>query len=282
MALFTLNFKSRQLYAPTEVKVLLPDVPTGSNPQDHYSKKFKVLWLLHGANSDPNDWLLKTNIARYVRYEDIMVVFPTAINSFYSNYTYPGYNYWNYLNEELMPMIQGWLPASTDPKDNYLGGFSMGGLGTMMLGFTHPELFAGLIIMSVAPFGGDSGWLSPLRELSSAEFRKWAAENKEKVSDIQATLVGRYPTVGEYLDSCENCWDRFAEVVKAGKLPKTFAGIGTSDSLYPDFQKFQQYAKQLNANILFETLDGYAHEFEYWDVGIKHALEYFGLVKDVR
>lgn len=280
MALFTLDFKSRQLNAPTEVKVLLPDVPTGSPPKDHYSKKLKVLWLLHGMNSDPNDWLLKTNIGRYVRYYDIMVVFPTAINTSYSNLTYPEYNYWNYLNDELMPMIQGWLPASTDPKDNYIGGFSMGASGTMMLGFTRPELFNGLIILSNAP--RDVEYLRPLRDLTSAEFEAWAKENLKDTPQRYIYRISKYPTVGAYLDSCENTWDRFSEVVKAGKLPKTFAGCGTKDYLYPHFVNWKKYAEQLDADITFEEVEGLGHEFEYWDVGIKRALEFFGLCENLR
>ncbi len=280
MALFTLEFKSRQLYAPTQVKVLLPDAPSGTPPKAHYAKKFKVLWLLHGANSEPNDWLLKTNIGRYVRYHDVMVVMPTAINSSYSDYTYPGYKYWSYLNEELIPMIQGWFPASTDPKDNYIGGFSMGASGTMMLGFTRPELFGGLIILSNAP--RDVQYLHPLRDLTSREYEDWAKEKMPDMSESDIRRVSKFPTVGAYLDSCENTWDRFSEVVKAGKLPKTFAGCGKDDSLYGNYVKWQEYAKQLGADITFENTDGYGHELEYWDVAIKRALEFFGLCENIR
>ena len=81
MALITLEMKSKKLGCPTMVKILLPDFLDAM--ARGVGRKMKVLWLLHGATNGPNDWLLETNLARYVKNRNLVVVLPSALNSDY-------------------------------------------------------------------------------------------------------------------------------------------------------------------------------------------------------
>ena len=59
-----------------------------------------------------------------------------------------GYDMFDYLTEELMPLIYGWLPVSDKREDNFISGLSMGGGGALKYAVNHPEKFAAAAILS--------------------------------------------------------------------------------------------------------------------------------------
>ena len=111
MSLATFNFESTCLQGNTTVSVILPDKPRNLTPQAFYGsgKKYKVLWLLHGTFGDHSDWLRKSNIELYACEKDLIVVMPSGLNANYANWEHfsIGYNMYDFLTEELMPLIQG-------------------------------------------------------------------------------------------------------------------------------------------------------------------------------
>lgn len=58
---------------------------------------------------------------------------------------------YDYLTEELMPLIYGWFPASDRREDNFIAGLSMGGRGAIKYTVNHPELFAAAAVLSAVP-----------------------------------------------------------------------------------------------------------------------------------
>ena len=46
---------------------------------------------------------------------------------------------------------------------------------------------------------------------------------------------------------------------------------------YGAFLEFQKYAEKIGLDAEFEAIDGYAHEWRFWDLTIQHALAFFGL-----
>lgn len=283
MALITLEMKSKKLGCPTMVKILLPDFLDAM--ARGVGRKMKVLWLLHGATNGPNDWLLETNLARYVKNRNLVVVLPSALNSDYSNYTVfaNGFDFWDFFLEELMPMVWQWFPASDNRSDNYVAGYSMGGTGAMQFGFLHPELFAGIGIFSSAPRDIDA--LRPVRSMKSEQWRKEGTDgirfpgvyppgyNKKEIN-----MIAKYPTVGDFLDSPENTWDRFIDAVKKGNLPPVLVSVGSKDRCLARVEKFRTLAEHIGVKgITFDVIDGYAHEIACWDIAIQRFLDYFKL-----
>ena len=120
MAFMTLNFESRYLRTNQSVNVVLPDMPRDQNPRDFYARmqSLPVLWLLHGTFGDSTDWIRKTSIERYAVERNLIVVMPSALNSNYSNWSAAmmGYDMYDFLTEELMPLVYNWLPASSDRR----------------------------------------------------------------------------------------------------------------------------------------------------------------------
>ena len=155
MALLTINFESQYLHNNHEVCVILPNKPRKETPEEFYrsQQRYPVLWLLHGTYGDQTDWLRKSNIELYAEEKNLAVVMPPALNSNYSNWedTMLGYSMYDYLTEELMPLIYGWLPVSDRREDNFIAGLSMGGRGTIKYAVNHPERFAAAAVLSAAP-----------------------------------------------------------------------------------------------------------------------------------
>lgn len=289
MAQFSLEFFSKSLMVQTQVSVLMPSVGPADDPEAFYAsgRRYKVLWLLHGASGDYTDWIRYTNITRYAENRDLIVVLPSVLNSDYSNYVTfaDGFNVSDYFFHELMPMIHHWFPASDKREDNFIAGMSMGGNGTLIFGLSHPERFGGMAVLSST--AREVEYLRPLARMTSEEFRHAAKDpllcpgpNGTGMRLKEINQVAKYPTVQDFLDSPENVWDRLPEAAARGDLPPMYVCCGTEDqNVYPRYLRFRQYLEKLGINATFEEYPGYRHEYPLWDQAIQKAMDFFGLEK---
>ena len=121
MSLLKINFESQFLSGNHQVYIILPDKPRDVTPEAFYrsGEKYRVLWLLHGTFGDQTDWVRKSGIELYAEEKKLAVVMPPALNSNYSNWedTMLGFRMFDYLTEELMPMVYGWLQGLS-PDDS--------------------------------------------------------------------------------------------------------------------------------------------------------------------
>lgn len=66
--------------------------------------------------------------------------------------------------------------------------------------------------------------------------------------------------------------------VAAGtQLPRLYFVSGKQDHLYPAFRHFCKHAEAIGLDATFEEIDGYKHEWQFWDLTIQKALDFFGL-----
>lgn len=290
MALVQMNFESKYLGNNHEITVILPDMPRNVTPAEFYGsgKKYKVLFLLHGTFGDHSDWVRKSNIELYACEKDLIVVMPSAMNSAYENWPNftTGYQMWDYLTEELMPLIYHWFPASDKREDNFVAGLSMGGRGTMKLAIGHPEKFAAAAILSSCPQNLHENPL--VKELEGADMNAIYA----KIQSVQAeggkalaqmrTLndIARCGGVEGYLASNENTWDHIRPLAGSGKLPRLYFAMGTEDGGYAGYLRFQEYAREIGLDATFEEGPG-RHEWRVWERFIQRALTFFGLDEEV-
>ncbi len=264
MALATLNFESQYLNGTTTVSIILPDKPRDVMPDAFYGSgnKYPVLWLLHGTYGDHSDWVRKSMVEIYAREQDLIVVMPSALNSDYANWDrcMMGYAMFDYLIEELMPLVYNWLPASDRREDNFIAGLSMGGSGTLKYALAHPGKFAAAAALSPAVRNYE-------RILASSE----ATEDKRMVNRLR-----NHGGKENFLDSKENIWRMLGEMVDRADLPRIYCACGTEDDLYTWFREFRSYAQEIGADITFEEIEGYGHEWRFWDLTIQKALKFFG------
>lgn len=289
MTQVNLKIKSGKLSMKAQVCVLLPEQGFNTTAESFYmsGEKYKVLWLLHGATCDFEDFLMNDNINNMLRGHKTIVVMPSGLNSDYANHMEfaNGFAFTDFFFEELMPFIYSTFPASEKREDNYIAGYSMGGAGALLLGFLHPEKFT-----SIAPLGSslrESEFLQPYLNMTGTEFRAFAEANrtalptefgdpKYGITLKEINMIARYPAVKDYVDSVELTWDRFSDVLAGGALPEMYFCCGNKDGCYPAVLKFVKYAKSLGAeNVSCDTIPDRGHDCE--KEAIDKMLKHFGL-----
>lgn len=270
MALLHYCFESEYLAGATTVDILLPNKPLGMTPAEFYKsgKKYKVLWLLHGTSGDSTDWVRRTNIELYAHELDLAVVMPSALNSNYSNWKdfMLGYRMYDYLTEELMPLVYGWLPVSDRREDNFIAGLSMGGRGTIKYAVNHPEKFAAAAVLSAVPMD--------LSELRPGHPNLLLDTDNPRMQTTLKNAGG----LEAYLNSEENVWAVIDKKALTGELPRLLFACGEDDAvIFGKLREFQKHAEEIGLDAAFFTAPGYAHEWRFWDLGIRKALGFFGL-----
>jgi len=132
--------------------------------EEFYSRRFPVLWLLHGEGGSCSDWLRFTGVERYAREKDLVVVCPTIENSFGINVG-RGDPWEDFLTGSLRELIARMLPVSEKAKDQAIAGVSMGGYAALRLAMRHPDQY------------GTAGAFEPITALDAAELSyAWSAE----------------------------------------------------------------------------------------------------------
>ena len=260
-----INTRAWNLQTNTDVMVILPSHKEKDDPKEFFrsGRKYPVLWLLHGSWGGYNDYLRRTNIELYATENDLAVVMPEALNSDYSNWpdAMGGFNMFDFLTEELMPMMQGWFPISDKREDNFICGLSMGGTGAVKYAVNHPELFAGCSSMSSAP-------RNMRRIYESGEITRRQLASIQKSGGIEA-----------YLDSYENVWDRCKDIAAMENPPRFYFTCGDQDALYPGYLEFKKYAQRIGFPAVFVDRPGFAHEWRLWEEQIQETLRFFGFDK---
>lgn len=112
----------------------------GITQEEFYSRKFPVLWLLHGEGENCSDWFRFTLLEEYAQQAGIAVVCPTIENSFGVNVK-RGDPWENFLTGNLRTAVYSMFPFSDKRKDNFIAGISMGGYAALRLALYHPELY---------------------------------------------------------------------------------------------------------------------------------------------
>ena len=272
MALVHLNFDSKYLSGSTDVNIILPDCARSQDTRAFYGsgKKYPVLWLLHGTFGDYSDWLRKTNVELYASEKNLIVVMPSAQNTDYANWPGfgTGFQVFDYLTEELMPLVYGWFPASDKREDNFIAGLSMGGRGAISYAWAYPEKFSVLYSMSCVP----QDMRPAAAELESGEPapNPWAALDRER---NRARLQNAGGLEG-YLASPQNTWDIAKDVAKRTDMPKMIFSCGTADFvMYRHFKAFRAYAEEIGLKAAFHEVEGYNHEWRFWEKEIQRVIE---------
>lgn len=269
MALLTMNTESKFLRSNQAFSVILPDMPREEDPRTFYAehRELPVVWLLHGTFGDHTDWVRKTNVERYAARKGVAVVMPSGLNSNYVNWSryMLGYDMYDYLLDELMPLVYNWLPVSSRREDNFIAGLSMGGRGTLTLAASNPERFAAAAALSASP----------------REFSDLTPEYFRSGDVFAARLEGMVENAGgveAFLASPENVWRVLDERAGTGTLPRLLFASGADDDYVMDsLRPFRAHAEQIGLDAKFIIRDGYVHEWDFWDVAIRDAFEFFGL-----
>lgn len=137
----TIELTSKLVPSPVKVSVLLPDGYQAS-------QKLPLLLMLHGGGGD-NGFLTRmrpTVEAAWAagEFPPAVVVTPDVGRSLYMDYKDGSQKWETFIVAEMVPELRRRYGLSAERSRTMATGVSMGGLGSLRLGFDHPEMFGGL------------------------------------------------------------------------------------------------------------------------------------------
>jgi putative tributyrin esterase len=254
MILTEVKFFSETLGLGCTMHVLLPQRPL-MDAQKKPRKKLRTLYLLHGYSDDHTAWQRWTSIERHAEGLNLAVVMPAVHLSFYNDMAHGG-NYWQFISEEVPALVRDMFPLSSERKDNYVAGLSMGGYGAFKLALTHPERFAAAASLSGAV---DLNEVVRVKK-NDPENKAWLAEMRTVFGDLSKVPGSKH--------------DLFAlarKVAKSPVKPRLYQCCGTADELYPQNLRFRDAMRKLSLDLTYEEGPG-EHNWAYWDKMIQNVL----------
>ena len=249
MALISCDFFSDVLQVGTSMTVVLPQVTESQIGVEAAARRtdFPVLYLLHGLSDDHTAWLRYTSIERYAAAAGLAVVMPAVHRSFYADEA-RGHPYWTFVSEELPRIVAEFFRVSSEPRDTFVAGLSMGGYGALKHVLSHPERYAAAASLSgVVDIRALSG---PLQRTELVE-RVFAGQIGEG-DDLFALLAAAPP----------------------GSIPPLYLGCGTEeDLLLPGVERFAEAARARGVDVTTDFQPG-VHEWGLWDRQIAAVIEW--------
>lgn len=105
-------------------------------------KRYPVLYLLHGALSTPDEYLVCLRLLEMTAHEDLIVVMPDGGQAgFYLDW-YDGTQHWETADiHHLIPHVDATYRTIAQRAGRAVAGLSMGGFGAMHYATRHPHLF---------------------------------------------------------------------------------------------------------------------------------------------
>jgi len=134
MSVQIVEFSSEVLGGPVEFSVICPK---------ESDRRWPVLYLHHGLGDTHQTFGSYTDIDQYSSERGLIVVMPSASDSWFVNDIRPGGLAWeDHLVGELVEYVDSKFPTIPSREGRALSGFSMGGYGAVMYAFKHPGRFS--------------------------------------------------------------------------------------------------------------------------------------------
>lgn len=255
MALIHLKTYSAMLRTKTNITVILP-TPLAGEAKDaclasyNATRRFPVLYLLHGTYGDEEDYIRFSRIESYAQEYYVAVVMMATENGCYRNMPRGGAEYYDYVTEELPKMMQWMFPISAKREENFLCGLSMGGSGAFKIGMTRPDLFSHVACMS-------------------ANFDGWQAMAAD-VSDSPWSLA--FPEGSQLSGTDDDLYHVAQKAVESGaQLPELYVCIGRQDFLYQANIDFKAHMDRIGLKHLYHEQPG-IHNWDFWDDELRRIL----------
>lgn len=144
--LLSQSFHSDALGAEMKYSIYLPP---GLDPDGSYP----VIYLLHGIGGDELSWPKLGNVEKVAddlisakKIAPVVLVMPAVGNSWYldtASFGGPG-NYATAVQRDLRGHVEATYPVAANPRDRAIIGLSMGGFGSLRLGFSEASQYAAI------------------------------------------------------------------------------------------------------------------------------------------
>lgn len=263
MALIRFEFFSYTLMRTVPVTAILPaDNVAFPGKEVPNQKPFQTLYLLHGIFGSDLDWVSGTNIQKIAQSNNLAVIMPSGENHFYVNAPGMGFQYGDFIGQELVEVTRRLFHLSDKREDTFIGGLSMGGYGALINGLKHCETF------------------SHIAMLSAALVLDTIVNSSEDAPDIFHNRNYFKAVFGdpENLTGSDN--DYKALLLKKlslnAELPKLFMTIGTEDFLLDENRDYHDFLLSHKVPVDYFESSG-KHDWEFWSRTIYDVIDWLPL-----
>ncbi|MCZ6793901.1 MAG: alpha/beta hydrolase-fold protein [Planctomycetota bacterium] len=240
----TVEFDSKALGRPMKLNVLLPD-GYGSDAE----RRYPVVYLLHGYGGDYAEWQ-RVGVEAESTGLPVIIVMPEGDRSFYVNHHESPENRWeDYITRDVIGYVDAKYRTRARRDGRGISGLSMGGFGAVVLGLSHPELFA-----SVVSHSGALGVLR--RELPNERI---ASRIREIFGPEGSEVRKKYELVG------------LVEKLPDSKRPHIYIDCGSRDRLLESNREFVRELAKLEVRYEYREVPG-QHNFAYWKRNVRYSL----------
>lgn len=233
-------------------------------PRDYRrsTRKYPVLYLLHGLFGNFENWGELTGVAEIASRRNLIVVTPESKDGWYvDSFTPAGNRFESYLIEELLPEVEGKFRIDAKPESRAIVGNSMGGYGAIKFGLKYPSQFA---------FAGSfSGAFEAPHLTDETPGTCW--------DQYEASIMSAF---GPAKSAVRRDNDVFALIDKMSaqdieKLPELYMDCGADDHFIKVNRELSEAMTQKGIRHQFQELPG-GHDWEYWRSRVPHLIEKLG------
>ena len=250
----TIQFASKLVGKTLPYNVLLPvdyDQPISK------TKRYPVVYLLHGLTGHYNNWIEKTHLTDDVTAYQFIIVMPEGNNGWYTDSaTVPTDKYESYILQELIPDVEQRFRASNARDGRAIAGLSMGGYGALKFAVKHPELFVFAASLSGA--------------LDAAS---WTEADLKGFEFIFRTLQPVYGAADSETRAANDLSKLYRELPpgRIAALPYIYLDCGTEDGLLQTNRSFAEILVKQKIPHEYRQLPG-THAWTYWDAQVQEVL----------
>jgi len=249
MALIKVNMNSAVHNMGTALYVILPQKDAPANRGGaRGGGPYRTLYLLHGQGGDYSEWVRNVPLERYAAGYNLAIVMPSGDNSFYSNLQ-NGMKYQRFLTEELIQTCESWFPLSRDPKDRFIGGFSMGGYGALRTAMGAPGLY------------GKAVGIASLIDI-------YTKYKQEGFGDRARMVFGELDQVRE---NGADLFEAARRMAAGGVYPQFYLTCGNEDPRYHQSVRLNELLGGLGVPCAFHPGEG-DHNYAFVDEAFRKAL----------
>lgn len=224
-------------------------------PRDYQTstRRYPVLYLLHGYTDHYPAWVSYTNLTQYARSYEQIFVMPEGDNGWYTNSgADPKLAWEDFVILDLIPYVDSHYRTFASRQGRAVAGLSMGGYGALKLAFKYPQMFTAAASLSGA--------------VAAARWTRMPTEDPEF-----GKLISGIFGPPEHPERAAN--DPF-ELVK--KLPRDTAlhlylSIGSEDFLLEENREFVRLLGKLKIPYEYREVPG-SHQWPVWDQQIQVVL----------
>lgn len=247
---------SNILNMETDCRLIMPDIDDAGDP-------IPCIYLCHGGSGDEDAWLFLGNAAALADRYRTAFCLVNARDSLFADMAH-GFRFTTFIGNELPEIMRRLFPLlSRERKDTFICGLSNGGYGALLIGLSHPEVFAAIGAFSA----GDKADAVPKPAVPGEMDPRIRVFGQMDIKDTPMSIRHLAGTLAE----------------SPGPKPRIYHACGGKDpwlDLNIMVRNCFESISLPDYDYRYDQMDEYGHEWPFWNEELIRFLDYLGLGQD--